>query len=62
MYSTHTEGKSAVAERFIRPLRNKIYKYISLVLNNVYVDKLDDTVNRYNNTYHSAIKMINLIF
>ena len=48
MYSMHNEGKSVVAERFIRTLKNKIYKYI---------DKLDDIVNEYNNTYHRAIKM-----
>ena len=44
----HNEGKSVVAERFIRTLKNKIYKYIN---------KLDDIVNEYNNTYHRAIKM-----
>ena len=47
MYSTHNEGKSVVAERFIRTLKNK----------NVYIDKLDDIVNEYNNTYHKTIKM-----
>ena len=57
MYSTHNEGKSIVAERFIRTLKNKIYKYMTSVLKNVYVNKLDDTVNKYNNTYHSTIKM-----
>ena len=35
MYSTHNEGKSAVAERFIRTLRNKIYKYLTSVSKNV---------------------------
>ena len=43
MYSTHNEGKSVVAERFIRALKNKIYKYITLISKNVYIDKLDDT-------------------
>ena len=58
MYSTHNEGKSAIAEKFIRTLKNKIYKYINTsVLENIYLDKLDDIVNRYNNTYHSIIKM-----
>ena len=52
MYSAHNEGKSVLAERFIRTLKNKIYKYIY-----VYIDKLDDIVNKYNNTYHSTIKM-----
>ena len=57
MYSTHNEGKSVVAERFIRTLRNKIYKYMTSVSKNVYIDKLDDIVNEYNNTYHTTIKM-----
>ena len=52
MYSTHNEGKSVVAERFIRTLKNKIYKYMTPISRNVYIDKLDDTVNEYNNTYH----------
>ena len=57
MYSTHNEGKSIVAERFIRILKNKVYKYMTSVSKNVYIDKLDDIVNKYNNTYHRAIKM-----
>ena len=57
MYSTHNEGKSVVAERFIRTLKNKIYKYMTSVSKNVYIDKLDDLVNEYNNTYHRTIKM-----
>ena len=57
MYSTHNEGKSIVGERFIRTLKNKIYKYMTSVLKNVYINKLDDIVNKYNNTYHSTIKM-----
>ena len=57
MYSTHNEGKSVIAEKFIRTLKNKIYKYMTSVSKNVYVDKLDDIVNKYNNTYHSTIKM-----
>ena len=56
MYSTHKEGKSAVAQRFIRTLKNKIYKYMTSILKNVYIDKLDDLVNEYNNTYNRAIK------
>ena len=58
MYSTHNQGKSVIAERFIRNLKNKIYKYMSLVSKNVYIDKLDDKVNKYNNTYHHTIKMM----
>ena len=57
MYSTHNEGKSVVAERFIRTLRNKIYKYIASVSKNVYIDKLNHIVNTYHNTYHSTIKI-----
>ena len=57
MYSTHGAGKSVVAERFIRTLKNKIYKHISAVSKNAYIDKLDDTVNEQNNTCHRTIKM-----
>ena len=57
MYSAHNEGKYVVAERFIRTIKNKIYKYMTLISKNVYIDKLDDMVNEYNNIYHRAIKM-----
>ena len=57
MYSIHNNGKSVIAERFIRTLKNKIYKYMTSVSKNTYIDKLDDTVNEYNNTYHKTIKM-----
>ena len=57
MYSSHNEGKSVFAERFIRTLTNKIYKYMTSVSKNVYVDKLDDIVNEYNHAYHRTIKM-----
>ena len=57
MYSTHNEGKSVVAETFIRTLKSKIYKYMTSVSRNVYIDKLDDIVNEYNNTYHTTIKI-----
>ena len=57
MYSTHNEGKSVVAERFIRTLKSKIYKYMTSISKNVYIDKLDDIVDEYNNTYHTKIKM-----
>ena len=50
-------GKSAVAERFSRTLKNKIYKYITSISKNVYIDKLADIVNKYNNTYHVTLKM-----
>ena len=57
MYSTHHEEKSVVAERFIRTLKSKIYKYMTSISKNVYIDKLDDIVDEYNNTYHTTIKM-----
>ena len=57
MYSIHKEGKSVVVERFIRTLNTKIYKYMTSISDNVYIDKLDDIVNEYNNTYHRVIKM-----
>ena len=57
MYSAHNEGKSVVAERCIRTLKSKIYKCLTSVSKNVYIDKLDDIANRYDNTYHTAIKM-----
>ena len=57
MCSTHNEGKSVVAERFIRTLKNKIYKHMTSISKNVYIDRLDDTVNECNNTYHRTIKM-----
>ena len=57
MYSTNNEGKSVIAERFIRTLKNKIYKYMTSISKNVYIDKLDDIVRKYNNTYHTSIKI-----
>ena len=57
MYSIHNEGKSVADERFIRTLKTKIYKYMTSISKNVYIDKLDDMVNEYNNTYHRTIKM-----
>ena len=55
MYSTYNEGKSVVAERFIRTLKNKLYKHMTATGKNVYYDVLDDIVNKYNNTKHSTI-------
>ena len=46
MYSAHNEAKSVIAERFIRTLKSKIYKCMNSVLKNVYIDKLDDIVNK----------------
>ena len=57
MYSTFNEGKSVVAERFIRTLKNKLYKHMTATGKNVYYNVLDDIVNKYNNAKHSTIKM-----
>ena len=57
MYSTLNEGKSVAAGRCISTLNNKHYKHMTAVSKNVYIDKLDDIVNEYNNTYHRTIKM-----
>ena len=57
MYSTYNECKSVVAERFIRTLKNKLYKHMTATGKNVYYDVFDDVVNKYNNTKHSTIKM-----
>ena len=47
-----TKKKSAIAERFIRTIKGKIYKYMTSLSKSVYIDKSDDIVNKYNNTYH----------
>ena len=57
MYSLHNEGKYVVAERLIRTLKTKIYKYMTSLSKIVYIDKLDEIINEYNNTYHRTIKM-----
>ena len=57
MFSTYNEGKSVVAERFIRISKNKIFKQMTAISKNVYFDVLDDIVNKYNTTVHRAIKM-----
>ena len=57
IYSVHNEGKSVIAERFIRTLNNEIYKYMTSISKNVYIDKLDVIVKKCNNTYHKSIKM-----
>ena len=56
IYSTFDEGKSVVAERFMKTLKNKIYKHMTYIGKNVYVDVLDDIVKKYHNT-DSSIKM-----
>ena len=57
IYLTHDEEKSVAAENFIRTLNIKTYNYMTSVSKNVYIDKLDDILNKYNNTYHSTTKM-----
>ena len=59
MYSVHNEEKSVVPKIFIRTLKNKIYKYMTSIkcVQNMYIDKLDDIVNKYNNIYYRTIKM-----
>ena len=57
MYSIHNEGKSVLAERVIRTLKTEIYKYMTLVSKNVYIDKLDDIVGEYNYPYHRTTKV-----
>ena len=55
MYSTYNERKSVVAERFIRTLKNKIFKHMTAVSKNVYLDELDNIVHKYNNTVYRSI-------
>ena len=57
LHSTHNEEKSVVTKRFTWILKNKIYKYMTSISKTVYIDKLDELVNKYSNTYHSTIKM-----
>ena len=57
MHSAYNEGKSVVAERFVRTLKNEIYEYMTSISKNVYIDELADIVKKYNNTYHRTIKM-----
>ena len=56
MYSMHNKGKSVVTKKFIRTFKNKIYRHMTSISKNVYIDKLADIVDKYN-TYHSTIKM-----
>ena len=57
MYSTNNEGKFVIAERFITKLKNEIYKYMTSISKNIYIDKIDDIVKEYNNKYQTSIKM-----
>ena len=51
------ENLSKFAERFIKTLKNKIYKYMTAISKIVYIDKLNDIVKEYNNKYHTSINM-----
>ena len=57
MDSIHNKGKSVVGEIFIRTLKTKVYKYMILISKSVYINKLDNILNKYNNVYHKTIKM-----
>ena len=57
MYSIHDEGKSVVAERFLRTLKNKIYKYMTLVSKNASIDILDNIVDKFNKKYQRTSNM-----
>ena len=57
MYLTYNKGKSVVAERFIRTLKNKIFKHMAPFSKNVYFDVLDDIANKYNNSVYKTIKI-----
>ena len=57
MYSTYNEEKAVVAERLIRTWKAKVYKYMTSISKNVFIYKLDDIVNEYNNKYHRTSKM-----
>ena len=57
MYSTYNDGKSVVAERFIRTLKNEVFKDMTAISKNVYFDVWDNIVYMYNKTIHRTIKM-----
>ena len=57
MYSTYNEGNCVIAERFIRTLKNKIFKHMTAINQNIYFNVLDDTVEKYNNNVHRTIKI-----
>ena len=57
IYSTHNEGKSVVAERFIRTLKNRIYKHMTAISRNLYFNVLNNIFDKYNNKYHKTIKI-----
>ena len=57
MYSTHNEGKSVAAKKITRTFKNKIYKFMTLISQNLYISKLDDIMKKYNNKYHKTFKI-----
>ena len=57
MYSTYNKEKSVIPERFIRTLKNKLFKHMTAISKNVYFGVLDEIINKYNNTVHRTIKM-----
>ena len=57
MYSTYNEEKFVIAKRFIRTLKNKIFKHMTAVSKNVYFDVLDNIVDKFNNPAHRSMKM-----
>ena len=57
IYSIHNHGKSVIAERFVKTIKNKIYKYMTSISKNVFIDKVGSIVDKYNNTKHRTIKM-----
>ena len=56
MYSTYNEGKSVLADRFIRTLENKIFKHMALVSKKIHFDVLNDIVGEYNSTFCRLLK------
>ena len=46
LYLIHNEGKSVAPERFIRNLKNKVYKHMTSISKNLFIDKLDDILNK----------------
>ena len=57
MYSTYNEGQYVVAERFIRTLKNKVFRKITAISKNVYFDVVDYIADKYSNKVHESIKM-----
>ena len=57
MYSTYSEGKSVVTERFIKTLKNKIFKHMTAISKNIYFNVMDEIINKHNNTVYRTMKM-----